>query len=460
MPPVSPAELPQKSDTKRPVLVGRFGTEDSPPKTPTAVKAKTYRPSDTRPTHDTAALAEIGIKRYASKHLVLYTDIKPELAGPLPRLADQLYEALEDYFGPLPPDREGSVFQMTGYIMADRRLFRETGLLPEDLPGFYHGRHRGAEFWMNDQEYDYYLRHLMLHEATHCFMTINRPQSALPPVWYMEGMAELFGTHRIAPGGKATFRVMPDNKDDFAGWGRITLVQTEVKQGRFRTLDQVFALDGNDYSKNEAYAWSWAACKFLDSHPRYQKRFRELGDAPTFQTFVKRFLEDFKPDADDMRTAWALFAHDLDEGYQIVPAAIAFQPGKPIGATSPSKNLQIKADRGWQSSGVLVEQGKKYSLTASGRFTLASKPKPWVSEADGISFRYFGGQPLGELLGCIRLHSATAIPMAKGMRQVFPCGANHTFVAPQTGTLYLRLNDAWNQLSDNTGDVTVEIRLN
>ena len=146
-----------------------------------AAKSKIYRPSDTRPKHDAAALAEFGIKRYASKHLVLYTDIKPDTCEPLPGLADQLYEALEDYFGPLPPDREGSVFQMTGYIMADRRLFRETGLLPEDLPGFYHGRHRGAEFWMNDQEYDYYLRHLMLHEATHCFMTISRPPFALHP---------------------------------------------------------------------------------------------------------------------------------------------------------------------------------------------------------------------------------------------------------------------------------------
>ena len=193
--------------------------------------------------------------------------------------------------------------------------------------------------------------------------------------------------------------------------------------------------------------------------PPLSEAVSRAGGAPTFQTFVKRFIEDFKADIDDMQTEWALFAHNLTEGYQIAPAAITFQPGKALGASSPSVQIQLKADRGWQSSGVLVEQGKKYTVTASGRFTLASKPKPWISEADGISFRYFGGQPLGKLLGCIRLHTAAAIPTAKGMRQGFPCGANHTFVAPQTGTLYLRLNDAWNQLSDNTGGVTVDVRL-
>jgi hypothetical protein len=389
----------------------------------------------------------------------LYTDIKPELVEPLPKLVDQLYAALEKYFGPLPPDREGGTFQMTGYIMADQRLFRETGLLPENLPGFSHGRHRGAEFWMNSQEYNYYLRHLLLHEATHCFMTIAKEQNQLPPVWYMEGMAELFGTHSRAKDGSASFRVMPDDKETYAGLGRISLVQTAVKEGRFRSLDQVFELTANDFSENEAYAWSWAICKFLDTNPRYREAFQKLGDAPTRRIFIEDFLEAYQADLDNMRTEWAMFAHHLDEGYQIEPAAITFQTGKPLSEAEPQTVLMLKADRGWQSSGVLVEQGKRYTLTATGQFTLAQTPKPWISEADGISFRYFGGQPLGKLLGCIRTNTPASIATAQGMRQVFPCGANFPLIAPQTGTLYLRLNDAWNQLSDNTGSASVRVRL-
>src|SRR5262245_57032548 len=39
-----------------------------------------YRESDNRPQHDDRALAALGIHRYESKHLRLYTDIAPELA--------------------------------------------------------------------------------------------------------------------------------------------------------------------------------------------------------------------------------------------------------------------------------------------------------------------------------------------------------------------------------------------
>lgn len=448
-------ESPINTERKGPALVGGF----QPDVPPIAKTAKPYRPSDTRPQHNAAALAELGIQRYESKHLILYTDVTPAIARELPKLVDQLYVALENYFGPLPPDREGSTFQMTGYIMADKRVFRETGLLPEDLRGFHHGRHRGAEFWMNDQEFDYYRRHLMLHEATHCFMTITKRQITLPPVWYMEGMAELFGTHRIAPDGKAAFGVMPHDKDAFAGLGRITLVQTAIREGRFRTLDQVLNLTANDYSENEAYAWSWAICKFLDTHPRYRKRFRELGAAQTGSEFLKGFRDKFQSDWDELRTEWALFAHQLDEGYQIEPSAITFQAGEPLTPTKSQTSVPLKADQGWQSSGVLIEQGKKYHLTASGQFTLAQKPKPWVSTADGISFRYFNGQPLGKLVGCLNPHSATPDPAAFTMRQVFSCGADHTFIAPKTGTLYLRLNDDWSQLDDNTGEIQIKIRL-
>jgi hypothetical protein len=128
-------------------------------------------------------------------------------------------------------------------------------------------------------------------------------------------------------------------------------------------------------------------------------------------------------------------------------------------AADPRANVTLKADRGWQSSGVLVEQGKKYALTATGQFTLADTPKPWASNADGISFRYFKGQPLGKLMGCIRTNTPASIATAQDMRQVFSIGANHTYIAPQTGTLYLRLNDGWSQLSDNTGTAKVQVRL-
>src|SRR5262249_62215349 len=80
---------------------------------------RVVRPTLPVPKHDDRRLAELGIRRYESKHLVLYTDIDPDAARPLPDLMDQAFAAWEAYFGPLPPDREGNVYHMIGYIMAD-----------------------------------------------------------------------------------------------------------------------------------------------------------------------------------------------------------------------------------------------------------------------------------------------------------------------------------------------------
>src|SRR5437763_3128797 len=90
---------------------------------------RVYRTSVETPRYDDRRLADLGIHRYESKHLILYTDIEPDLARPLPRLMDQAYAAWEAYFGPLPPDRDGKVFQMIGFIMADRALFRDADLI-------------------------------------------------------------------------------------------------------------------------------------------------------------------------------------------------------------------------------------------------------------------------------------------------------------------------------------------
>ncbi|MBC8117334.1 MAG: hypothetical protein H7062_23300, partial [Candidatus Saccharimonas sp.] len=224
------AESPQSSslnrrDNQRPgTAANRDATTETDPHAIPEARASAslpepiHRPDDQRPKHDDRRLAEAGIRLYESKRLKLYTDIDAEAARTLPPLIDAVYLAWVEYFGDMPPDRAGSEFQMTGYLIRDEALFREAGLVPEDLPMFEHGRHRRNEFWMREQKYDYFRRHLLIHEATHCFMTFLPGVDA--PVWYIEGMAEYFATHRLAPDGSVTFRIMPTSPEDFAGWGR------------------------------------------------------------------------------------------------------------------------------------------------------------------------------------------------------------------------------------------------
>jgi hypothetical protein len=151
---------------------------------------------------------------------------------------------------------------------------------------------------------------------------------------------------------------------------------------------------------------------------------------------------------------WNLFAADAWEGFDFLRLAIDFQEGQLL--TKPQR-IEIRADRGWQSTRVLVAKGRRYELVASGQFTLAEKPKPWVSEADGITFRYHNARPLGQLLSTIRPTKATDNER-EPMLDVRPLGNTSSFEAPRTGTLYLRLNEHPGELADNRGSVTVEIR--
>jgi hypothetical protein len=414
-----------------------------------------YRRLMQQPRHDEARLRAMGINAIESKRLKLYTD------GPLDRVktigpaVDALYDALTEYFGPLPPARDRSEFAVTGYLMADKQKFRDAGLLPEDLPPFLNGRHRDLEFWVNEQETDYYRRHLVLHEFTHCFMYALDDVN-IPP-WYAEGMAELFGTHEVDAAGHYRFRVMPDREEHFQGHGRIALVRSETAAGRWKSLADVERLVPKEYLETPAYAWSWAACAFLDGHPRYSQKFRELGRQTTgfqFKVAVRRF---FAKGGDELRTEWSLFTHELQNGFDLTRAAIQFQPGKLLAGSDQGRSIDVAADRGWQSSGVLVRKGLEYDVSASGEVTLSHVPKPWISQPQGVSIVYSEGRPIGRLLAAIHQEPAD-LNAPESMLDQCVIGPARRFVAPTSGTLYFRVNDHWNSLADNEGRYRVTIR--
>ena len=416
-----------------------------------------YRPSDRRPVHDDARLAELGIRRFESTHLRLYTDIDAEAAAELPALVDQLYTQWTEYFGPLPPNREGTEFQITGYVMGDPLLFQQAGLIRDKLPNYMHGRQFGSEFWMRDQQYGYYRKHLLLHEATHCYM-MTMPRCAAP-LWYLEGMAELFATHQLNVDGQAEFRLLPAAEEDFPGLGRIRLLQDDVrKEGGPRSLMRVTQIEEADFAQTSAYAWCWAFCWFLDHHPRYRERFGVLGkDFLAERDFLDRVGTLFGDDLQSIDVEWMLFARNLCHGYDLERTVIDFQPAKPLVAGEPAATVAVKADQGWQPTGVTVEKGVWYEFVATGEYTLADDPKPWVSQPQGISFRYFAGQPLGKLVGRVFPPAGQSWGTSLNNPGIVPIGGGLHWQATASGPLYLRINEPWNELSDNQGVCQVTI---
>jgi hypothetical protein len=430
------------------------------PKGPAAEERKrVLRAYDPPPKHDEAQLAALGIRRYASKRLQLFTDLEAEKARLLPPLMNQIYDAWVEYFGPLPPDAHDSEFVMTGYLMVDQRPFRESGLLPDNLPQFPHGRNKGTRFWLNDQPTDYYRRHLLLHEGTHCYMTaVQHPY--LSTVWYMEGMAELFATHRIDDNGQARFRVLPHDREQFANLGRIRLIEDEVQKSGPRSLRSVMDLGHNDFLKNPAYAWSWCACQYFDGTPRTRDVFRRLGRAVVTGVADESAEEQISHGARDVEEGWLLFAANLCHGYDQERATVDFQPGVALLPDDPV-TLTIAADRGWQPTRVLVRKGQPVTISATGRIVIArgSGPDavPWECEPQGVSIRYHAGEPLGKLVAVIR-SSDPPQGAQSSLLEVIPIGRERRITPRTSGTLYLRLNDAWNELAGNAGQIEVQIR--
>lgn len=464
MQPKPAQKSPTKSKPKASKKLAPEPTETSkPPRTETAAPKATrtpkdvrniVRPGDSRPARNDAELARRGFTKLTSEHFILYSDMPKADITDLPGAIEQLYRVMENYFGPLPPDPQRKPYQMTGYLMADVERFRAAKIFTEGPAQPHEGWYLGNEFWWNRQATPYYTRHLMLHEATHCFMHVM-PAMDCPP-WYVEGMAELFGTHYQTEQGEYRFGAFPNTPDQLPGWARVSVLQEEIAAGRLPDVEQILAYKFDDFTKLPPYAWSWAFCHFLNNHPRYKVPFQNIARQMMDGGFLEYSTEQFRPHLADLRDEWLLFASQIQYGHDIERGVIDFQPGIQLSKSGESKETAVLAASGWQSSGIKVQAGRSYRLTASGQFILATTTKPWISEAQGISIRYFAGQPLGRLLGTVR-PEPSGKKSNRDILKIIPLGPDATFVAPHSGTLYLRLNDAWNQLADNTGEVSVEI---
>jgi hypothetical protein len=419
-------------------------------------------------TVDDARATEAGIRKLSGKRLTLYTDLAGDEIDQLPAVFDQAFPQWCRYFHVKEDDHPD--WHMTGFLMKDKARFVRAGLLPDDLPPFEHGYSRGDTLWLYEQPSEYYRRHLLLHEGTHGFM--NTVLGSCGPPWYMEGMAEYLGTHRWHD-GRLTLGYMPKKREEVPEWGRVRIIQDAVAAGRPLDLKTVLEFPPTAHHETGPYAWCWAAVSLLDRHPRYRDRFREVFRFVQQPDFNTRFYELFKADWPALCEEWQVMVANLEYGYDVARSAIDFRPAKPQAGEgqgvretdratdSPSSStapatVTVAADRGWQNTGLRLEAGVTYRLTATGRYQVAKTPKIWWCEPGGVSIRYYQGRPLGMLLAAIRPDeprpdgsSALLYPTAVGL------GA--TLKPAASGTLFLKINDSPGELADNEGELKVEV---
>jgi len=429
---------------------------------------------------DNARPEAANIRKLAGKHIILYTDIEGEEIDRLPEVFDQAFPQWCRYFGI--DQNKHADWRMTGFLMKDKDRFVAAGFLPGDLPPFPHGYSRGDWLWLYEQPTDFYRRELFLHEGTHGFM--NTLLGGCGPPWYMEGMAEYCGTHRLE-NDRLNLGYMPRGRDEAPGWGRVRIIQDAVAEGRVLSLDDVLDMPPTAHRVNEPYAWCWAAVTLLDRHSRYRDRFRGMIGHVRDRDFNARFRRLFADDWRELGEEWRLMVSDMEYGYDVARCAVDFTPAEDAlsrpGTERPDgREFVVAADRGWQNSGLRLEAGKTYRLTASGRYQIAATTTPsirewpiekspfplgevpaevniWWCEPGGVSIRYYKGRPLGMLLAAVRPDQ----PAEGNYPLLNPAaiGLDATITPAETGTLFLKVNDSPGELHDNAGRLKVLVRM-
>jgi hypothetical protein len=398
---------------------------------------------------DDDQLAQAGIRKLEGKHLTLYTDLPSEPdVDTLPEVFDRCFPEWCDYFGVREENHES--WSMVGFYMEDRDLFDRLGLMPDYVVNFRHGYCYGNNLWAMEQENSYRRRQLLIHEGTHGFM-IHAFGSCGPP-WYMEAIAEILSTYSIDEEGNVALNVMPASTEDAPYWGRIWLIRKLVDEGGAQSIDQIIA--NRNILENEDYSWVWALGFFLDHHPRYSERFRDMAEFVRRPDFDDRFERVMRHTETLMREEWQVFLEELEYGHDIQQSVLDAKPGDT--APGPEAIFEVLADKGWQNSLIRVEAGRSYLIEAVGRYSVDNDPRPWACEPNGVTLRYYKGQPYGMLLGAVRTDdlpdgetTLLATPLAIGLRM--------PIISEKSGTLHFRINESTAEYDDNTGKLTVRV---
>lgn len=394
---------------------------------------------------DAAQAQAAGIRAITGRHLRLWTDVPSSPAvDELPGVFDAAVSIWAKYFG-VSPDRLQD-WQVQGFLIRDRAKFAALDLLPKDHHDFLNGYALGNELWLEEQPSDYYRRHLLLHEGTHSFMLSFLGSAG--PGWYMEGMAELLGTHRWQE-AQLELRVLPADKEDVPMWGRIKLIREAVAAGQTRSLGQVLSISNREALSVDAYAWCWALTKFLDSHPQYGEKFPKLAAQVSAPDFNERFRKLYHQEWKNLEFAWQAFLAALDYGYD--PERMTIESPRAAAMNEPIE-FKLETNRGWQATPGLLKKGQEYKVTAVGKYVIADDGEPWPCEPNGVTLRYHDGQPLGVLLGSLRLKSQPST-----FTQPVAIGLGTSLIPEDDAILYLRVNDSPAELSENQGVIDVRI---
>jgi hypothetical protein len=263
------------------------------------------------------------------------------------------------------------------------------------------------------------------HECVHgiCHLSFG----STGPTWLAEGLAELGNYWKDG-----------DQTIDVPAPVMAVLQNAQPK----RKLLEIAVPGRTEAGTWQDYAWRWALCHLLANNPNYSNRFVPLAIGLMEERPGVSFESVYGPVAREVSYEYDQFLATLGNGYRSDLTAWPWQAKFQPLADGGEVTVKVKAKGGWQPSRVLVESGDRLEMAAAGTWRIAT-----------------AGQPLdadGEKDGRGRLVAAVFADFA--LTPEIPLGAKTTLEPPAAGQLFLRCADAWTELADNDGEVTVTIR--
>lgn len=405
-----------------------------------------------------------GFKRMEIGRLTLITDlpIDDELRA-WPEVLDQAVANWTQQWR-LDPAKTQS-WRLTAFLIGDRKRFAESGLAPQ-APSFEDGYQQQDTIFLVEQPSVYYRRHLFLHEATHWAMYRSFGGAGAP--WYMEGMADLYGTHRWSD-RVLSLGILPRNATEVPHWGRFKRIKDMLGRDDIPSLRQIISYSNESGNRMDRYVWSWAACIFFSNHPNYNSAFTSAAEPPL--DYSMRVSEKLLSSLEDrwpwVVAEWNGFLTDFDFGYDPARSLPRLEDAawKVLDSQESSREsdrelivCEVASERGWQATGVRVRAGETLRISAEGscRMGTGSNGNAWISEPQGVSIRYIQHQPLGRLM-------ATIVPLSGNERTELwrstPIGRSANLRSETEGLLMLKINDAAGDLGDNQGSLHAVIEL-
>jgi hypothetical protein len=197
----------------------------------------------------------------------------------------------------------------------------------------------------------------------------------------------------------------------------------------------------NVTAARQEYLRSWALCYLLLHNPNYGPRFKLLG-----RKYVSNhdceFASVFASVRNEIAFEYSFFLKNICAGYRVDLCSWDWaNRSQPVMLGSGSA-VGVDAAKGYQAAGLALIQGKRYQYTADGTWSTSAGAE--TTSATG------GADDVGRLCGVVMTDYKLSQP--------FPLGVAGVFEAPASGQLYLRCQDGWNGLHDNTGQITVCIQ--